>query len=344
MNSYAGPFGIARPFSAGGSFPGAPAFGGPASVGSLGPLSFPVTDGPGGMAGSVGAGVGSAAPLQRANRVQDWGTNGQVAYHVVCMPDRNEKQDNKSIARLKELGLGMLCFARDMKLDAYDHPGDPLAAAGMKPSYNAGANGTGERTAELFELTALNNYLRSPAANGRLVSDIFATAAQVLEAFPMLGVVLTEVAPSNDTDYGQRHHTRVINFVVRGRCQAFNLWSGKRPAGTPVFFIVKKVPVAAGQDRYAWCFVPYPGAGQPDKPCWGGKEYHAAFPPPEELCWHETHRGVTTAHVGAAMRVGIIGDNVGDVALDPQVELYKQGLFKGNNMVMPVTTELFVRI
>jgi len=135
---------------------------------------------------------------------------------------------------------------------------------------------------------------------------------------------------------------RVINFAVRGRCQTFNLWSGKRPAGTPVFFIVKKVPVKEGSKDMVWCFVPTPTRNQPSAPVPFGSvgEYHAHFPHPDSLCWEEDGRW----HVGAAVRVGVLGDNTGDVALDPKTELYKQGLFKTSPYTMPVTTELFLRI
>ena len=167
----------------------------------------------------------------------------------------------------------------------------------------------------------------------------------MIEAFPLIGVVLTEVAPSNDTDYGRRSATRVINFVVRGRCQTFNLWSGKRPAGTPVFMIVKKRRLNDG--KYSWVFEPYPGPGQPTS--WqqnSPMDYHTARPLPEDLCWVEKlESGEEVIGVGEAVHIGTLGANVGDVALDPNTELYKQGLFIGaNGHMMPATTELFVRI
>ena len=192
-----------------------------------------------------------------------------------------------------------------------------------------------ERTVEIFELTALNEYLRRED-RGRCISSILTSAKQVAEAFPMVGVVLTEVAPSNDSNYGSRPSTRVINFTVRGRCQTFNLWSGKRPAGTPVWFIIKKMRY---DGRMVWAYQPYPSAEQPTLPT-RGVDYHSPRPPLEDMCWEEN--GVT--HVGEAVYVGMLGHNAGDVSLDPHKEMWKQGLFKTGDKCMPPTTEIFVRV
>ena len=160
---------------------------------------------------------------------------------------------------------------------------------------------------------------------------------QVIESFPLLGVILTEVAPANDSNYGSRPSTRVINFVARGRCQTFNMWSGKRPPGTPVWFMVKKIRYL---NRLVWAYVPYPSADAPTLPT-ADMDYHSARPPLEDMCWTEDDGSVG---VGESVFIGSMGSNVGDVALDPHRELWKQGLFKTGNKCMPPTTELFVRI
>lgn len=325
--SYSAPLGIAaRPFQPGGTFPGAPPFATPNPAGQLGSMGFPVTLGP-----SPGAaGISGFAPgVFRPNRSVDW-TNGQVAYHYVVTPDQNSVEAQH---RLSNVGIGMLCFARDMSLAIFG--GDHKAASVVgKPNYGPGQRT--ERTVEAFELTALNEYLRHEHQNKR-ISDIFTSARQVVEAFPMLGVVLTEVAPAHDSNYGSRPSTRVINFVVRGRCQTFNLWSGKRPAGTPAFLLVKKIP---HEGSMVWALEPYPSAEAPALPE-KGVDYHSARPPPEALTWIEKNG---TVGVGEAIFVGTIGSNVGDIALDPHRELWKQGLFKTGNHTMPPTTEIFIRV
>lgn len=322
--SYAAPLGIAaRPFEAGGTFPGVPLFGTPSAVGGFPGMSFPVSNGsqPG------GSGIGGFAPSTfRENRVVDWPTNGQVAYHYVVTPDKNNEFSGH---RLASVGIGMLCFARDMSLQLFNETAERFP----KPNYGPGQRT--ERTVEIFELTALNEYLRRED-RGRCISSILTSAKQVAEAFPMVGVVLTEVAPSNDSNYGSRPSTRVINFTVRGRCQTFNLWSGKRPAGTPVWFIIKKMRY---DGRMVWAYQPYPSAEQPTLPT-RGVDYHSPRPPLEDMCWEEN--GVT--HVGEAVYVGMLGHNAGDVSLDPHKEMWKQGLFKTGDKCMPPTTEIFVRV
>lgn len=321
-SSYAAPLNLAaRPFQSGGSFPGAPGFGAPGGSTALQGLSFPVSNGsqPG------GAGINGFAPsVFRDNRVADWGTNGQVAYHLIVTPDKNNEI---SSTRLSEIGIGMLCFARDMKLDAFEHITDRQ----KKPNYGPGHRT--ERTVEAFELTSLNEYLHSEA-KGKWVSDMFETAQQVKEAFPLLGVVLTEVAPANDGNYGNRPSTRVINFVVRGRCQTFNFWSGKRPAGTSVWLIIKKI--RQQDNKLVWAFEPWPRPGAVCSPT-RNDNYHDAYPPVDEMCWEDDNK---VMHVGEALFVGSLGHNVGDVSLDPNRLMWKQGLFKTGNHTMPPTTEV----
>lgn len=329
-STYSAPFNIgARPFKAGGTFPGAPGFGGPSGINSIPGLSFPIGNGP----QPGGSGINGFAPsVFRDNRVVDWGTNGQVAYHLVVTPDRKSEISEN---RLREVGIGMLCFARDMKLDVFT--GNVNSA--MKPDY--GPLGRTERTVEAFELTTLNEYLRMRDNSRGCISEILHSAQQVKEAFPFLGVVLTEVAPANDGNYGNRPSTRVINFVVRGRCNTFNFWSGKRPAGTAVWFIIKKIEF---ENRLVWAYVPYPRAGAPAAPT-KGYDHCDNYPPPEEMCWEEKdEEGNVSVRMGEAVFVGSMGNNVGDIALDPDRQMWKQGLFKTGNHTMPPTTEIFVRI
>jgi len=246
-----------------------------------------------------------------------------------------DKKSEEARHRIQEIGIGMLCFARDMSLRAFDH----AEGKHSKPNYGPGTRT--DRMVEAFELTSLNNHLRATSIDKNqktiCVSDFYKTATEVKEAFPMLGVVLAEVAPSNDSNYGNRPSTRVINFVVRGRAVTFNLWSGKRPAGTPVWFIIKKV--RDEKNRLVWAFVPYPAAGAPAI-AMPFLDYHSMRPSPDEMCWEEEGQMC----VGDAVYVGSLGHNVGDVALDPNKELWKQGLFKTGNNVMPPTTDVFIRI
>ena len=114
-------------------------------------------------------------------------------------------------------------------------------------------------------------------------------------------------------------------------------------AGTPVWFIIKKI--RHEENRMVWAFVPFPGAGAPATPV-KGDDYHGVHPSPEDMCWEETDRktGVTTVHMGEAVFVGSLGHNVGDIALDPDRRVTQQGIFQTGNHTMPPTTELFVRI
>lgn len=336
--SYSAPLGIAaRPFQPGGTFPGAPPFATPNPVAQLGSTGFPVSLGP----QPGGSGIrGFAAGVFRPNRVVDW-TNGQVAYHYVVTPDQKHDEAKH---RLANVGIGMMCFARDMSLDIFNGPaGKGLVGEAFKPYFGPGERT--ERTVEVFEITALNEFLRSQKGSGSKscrISDAFETARQVIESFPLLGVVITEVAPANDSNYGSRPSTRVINFAVRGRCQTFNLWSGKRPAGTPAFLLVKKVQHG---ESMVWAFEPYPSPEAPSLPE-RGVDYHSPRPPPEALTWIEKGKNgkPDTVGVGEAIFVGTMGHNVGDIALDPHRELWKQGLFKTGNHTMPPTTELFLRV
>ena len=107
-NSYVAPFGIAsRPFTPGGTFPGQPAFATPAGQGNVRDLGFPVTNGPPSMANNIN---GWASGVQRENRIiaSTDATNGQIAYHVVCLPDKNS---DTSVSRIKDVGHAMLGFA-----------------------------------------------------------------------------------------------------------------------------------------------------------------------------------------------------------------------------------------
>ena len=152
--SYSAPYGYAaRPFQAGGTFPGAPAFQTPGALGSLGAMSFPVGSGP---SGPTGAGIDGFAPgTQRPNRVQDWGTNGQVAYHLVVTPDRNS---DKSVHRIKDIGIGMLCFGRDMRLDAYNW--DVEQSGGPAPKWPRPNYGPGKLFSKKLNQKSLSKYMR----------------------------------------------------------------------------------------------------------------------------------------------------------------------------------------
>lgn len=168
-NSYPAPLGIAaRPFQPGGTFPGAPSFATPNPVAQLGSTGFPVSLGP----RPGGSGIrGFAAGVFRPNRVVDW-TNGQVAYHYVVTPDQYHTEAQH---RLANVGVGMLCFSRDMSLDVFNGPAGKTFKD-FKPNFGPGERT--ERTVEIFELTALNEYLRHEK-KGQWVSDVFETARQV---------------------------------------------------------------------------------------------------------------------------------------------------------------------
>ena len=273
----------------------------------------------------------------------------------------DDARDKLSAGRVANLGIGMLCFARDMSLAAFKNhvdffpPGKKDNAGTIIPAKRrritqATAPGYGpgertERTVEAFELTSLNEYLRQgmdwekPLDNYHpTVSDLFSTARQVIEAFPMIGVILTEVAPSNDSNYGRRDAMRIINFAVKGRCTTFNLWSSQVPTGTGLYLIVKKVPHPKGGARMVWFMEPYPRGWRNKEKDQTLEEKHAPRPTAEDLCWEED--GVI--HVGETIYVGRSGQMSGDVCLDADRELARQGLF--HKKMMGPSVETFLRI
>lgn len=132
-----------------------------------------------------------------------------------------------------------------------------------------------------------------------------------------------QVAPSNDYNYGRRVPTRVVNYVVRGRCRTFNLWPGMLQPATELWLVVKKEK-RSNESALVWQIIAYANQERPR-------------PELEDLCWKED--GVVK--VGAAVYVGRSGDNSGDVALTTHKELIQQDLFKAG---MPPTTEVFFRI
>ena len=321
MNRYAAPIGTSNPFQSS-TFPGAPAFGTPAG-GGLASMAFPVSNGPGTGGGSIGD---FATAVNSGNRNSDWNVNGQVAQSYVITPNLH---DEKSLARMKDLAQGQLCFVRNMKLDEFNSDGreDPKAPPRPKaPLYTGGTSGVGERMVEAFELTQLNQHLSVPEN-----SALYSSAKMVAQCFPLLGVVLTDVAPMNDGNWGSssRIATRVMNFVVRGRCRTFNLWASDCAHGSHAYFIIKKAPNGP-MGKLTWCLEPFPSAA-------AGKD-HSPFPQTSDLCWIEDGK----KRIGLAIYVGTLGESGGEIALDSKKELWKQGLFA--NHFMPPTTEIFIRV
>ena len=201
--SYSAPLGIvSRPFQSGApygpaaSFPGAPPFATPTGNTALN-VPFPVggVGAPGANGIRTFAPGGSAPAVYSANRVADWPTNAQVAYHYVVMPDLN---DDLGGQRLSSLGLGMMCFARDPQLRVHKIRRDEPAPAAMVgaiplklpklPNYGTAP---GERSVEVFEVTTLNKYLTVPEN-----SAMYDTADQLLQDFRLMGVILNEARPT----------------------------------------------------------------------------------------------------------------------------------------------------
>lgn len=317
-STYAAPLGIApRPFGNNGvaysSFPGEPQFGTPAGS-SISGLPFPIGNGPGGQTGGID---GFAAGVLSANRVQNWPSNGFVAYHYVVVPNKN---DRDSASRISRLGLGMLCFSRDMaqgvnKQRAFRKNSDTMVGS---TAVNYG-NTVGERSAEVFELTQLNEHLRVPE-----VSDNYESAAQVLHEFRFLGVILAEVAPATDHNFGGRPSSRVVNFVVRGKCRTFNFWPGAFPAHTELWLIVKKYQPKVGSGRLVWALQPYASLDKPR-------------PTLDEICWIEGGK----VKVGAAIYIGHTGQNIGDIAYDARRDVRTQSLY---DTIGSPQIELFIRV
>jgi len=148
-------------------------------------------------------------------------------YVSISNPDPN---DGASFQNCRDLGLGMLVFARETDPVIVGNVNERRRVRARYDGVNVGPN-----TAELKELTMLNQYLKNH-------SDDYPTAASVVAEWRLLGVVKAEAAPTS-APYGAARISRVLNLVVSHRVSMLNYWVASRVLQTQkLYLIVNKDP------------------------------------------------------------------------------------------------------
>jgi len=215
--------------------------GAPGAGGNLN-LPFGYTGAPAGAGGIAGLNNLNIDTIARPNSYIGLNSFVSVASHYVAIPNQNGREDSHGVSDAKELGLGMLVFARDPQYIKPD--------VKEKPQYGVPiGNDKSKNTVELKELTQLNTYL---AAH----SHKYSKASEILAEWRLLGVIKTEAAPSSlssqATPYGSAASSRIINLIVGHRVSLLNYWSNSRIVQTQkLYLIVNKN--AAGH----WCIIPW---------------------------------------------------------------------------------------
>jgi hypothetical protein len=164
--------------------------------------------------------IGLDQPVVRPNAYVGLNNFVSVAAHYVMVADLKSATSGRDA---QNIGLGMLLFARNT---------DRLPRGVSTTSYGVSP---GPNTVEFKELIQLNNYLETN-------SKFYPTAADVLAEWNLLGVVKTEVAPTNaSTMYGTAPRSRIVNLIVSHRVSVLNYWAGQRIIeGQKLYLIVKK--------------------------------------------------------------------------------------------------------
>ena len=154
-----------------------------------------------------------------------------VMAHYVVIPNTNAVDDPQGISDARDLGLSMLCFARDSAAAS--------SSRHHRPSYGVPTGGpTSKNTTEMKELTQLNAFLERN-------SHYYNTASEILAEWKLIGVIKTEAAPaslaSQATPYGSASSSRIVNLVVGYRVACLNYWSTAEIYQTQrLFLIIKK--------------------------------------------------------------------------------------------------------
>jgi hypothetical protein len=165
--------------------------------------------------------VGLDQPVVRPNNYVGLNNFVSVAAHYVMVSDMKTPTSSRDA---QNIGLGMILFARNHT---------KLAKGLSTASYGVTQ---GPNTVEFKELIQLNNFLKINTA-------CYATAADVVAEWNLLGVLKTEVAPTSaSTMFGTAPKSRIVNLIVSHRVSVLNYWSGQKIVeGQKLYFIVKKV-------------------------------------------------------------------------------------------------------
>ena len=171
----------------------------------------------------------------------------------------------------------------------------------------------------------------------------------------MSGVVKNEVAPS--AAYGSMQSSRVINLIVGGRVNTFNIWGGPLSPGTPLYILLKKklrskesyITARANSNRalstreyntphgelecdYHWQATPYASSKEPTPPA-GVLRYTTV----------DENSDTKVSAYGTAVRVGFSGEDSEDNASVAQLVHRFMDPASMRNVVLP-TIEIFVGV
>ena len=207
--------------------------GAPAPPGGLN-VPFSVSSGPG-YSGAISAPF-QVDSFRHGQAVPGFPTNATVTHHYITLHDAESPSGS---TRQEALGEAMLCFARNPT-------GGPTDGRRHRYEVPEEAN-----TLELMEVNQLNEWLAEHDKNSK-GKPYYASAAELLREWKLLGVIKNEVAPPRK--YGERNKSRVLNLVVQGRVATFNLWGGNVCAGDELYFIVKRY---RGKSGLCWGILPY---------------------------------------------------------------------------------------
>lgn len=217
----------------GGGFPGGglqPTQPTPPAGLSLG-YGIPLGSGPSRSLPGLGlGGFGPSTASNAGNTEMAFNANGTIPQHYVMLPSMNNADDRSSIS---QLGVGMLCFARQMQgaQDVGLLPHGAKYAGGMSTHLDP-ASGM------FLEWSQLQHWLVKYGKH-------YKTPEQIAAEWKLAGVIKVEVAPNNDGNYGQRSSNRLLGFVVGQRVSTFNIFGLSVMEGTPLYLVIKKEPVDA---------------------------------------------------------------------------------------------------
>jgi len=190
--------------------------------------------------------------------------NETIPHHYVTVSDLGNPSSAKHTAQ--QLGIGMLLFARDT---AY------VAPSGNKTFSSTSQAQTSATTTQFLEWSQLTRWLQDPTC---CAGNRYRSADDLLSEWHLTGVLKVEVAPNQGhSKYGDRAPSRIVNLIVGGRVQTFNLWGGRLVETLPLYFIVKKEaagnthtngtkrlpngesknPTAEDVKSYVWKVIPY---------------------------------------------------------------------------------------
>lgn len=187
-------------------------------------LPFGYSGGPQGVGGLGGLNNLGVTTTSRPNSYVGLNNFVSVMAHYVSVANVNQNDDGLSMQDSRDLGLGMLVFARDK---------DKIAPTRQhKPLYNVAIGvDLSKNTVEFKELTQLNVWLEKH-------SHYYKRPSEIIAEWRLLGVVKTEAAPTYAPTYGSAAASRILNLVTGHRVSVLNYWSSCRILQTQKLFLL----------------------------------------------------------------------------------------------------------